>query len=108
MMVFGDLSIVLAASGTIFEMPTQGRALTSAALTVIKLMTIRLEKGAPVIDTATVTGAAVDVTTKDDLAISQIGAFMRRAPGQAHRPPAPAVAPPNLRPGSRRRPRGRP
>ncbi|HEX6900272.1 MAG TPA: hypothetical protein VF789_11185 [Thermoanaerobaculia bacterium] len=44
-MVFSDLSIVLAASETTLELPTQGRALTSAALTVVKLMTIRLEKG---------------------------------------------------------------
>lgn len=44
-MVFGDLSLVLAAPGTTFELPTQGRALTHAALAVIKLMTIRLEKG---------------------------------------------------------------
>jgi hypothetical protein len=44
-MVFGDLSLVLTAAGTTFELPTQGRALTHAALTVIKLMTIRLEKG---------------------------------------------------------------
>jgi len=44
-MVFGDLSQVLAAPGTTIELPTQGKALSAAALAAVKLLTIRLEKG---------------------------------------------------------------
>ncbi len=44
-MVFSDLSRILSAPGAIIELPSQGRALSSAALTTAKLMTIRLEKG---------------------------------------------------------------
>jgi hypothetical protein len=44
-MVFSDLSKILSAPGSIIELPTQGRAMSSAALTAAKLMTIRLEKG---------------------------------------------------------------
>jgi hypothetical protein len=40
------------------------------------LWTIRVEKGAPVIDTATGTGAAVGLTSKDEVAISKIGASL--------------------------------
>src|SRR6185503_19463106 len=44
-MVFSDLSRILSVPGSIIELPSQGRALSSAALTTAKLMTIRLEKG---------------------------------------------------------------
>jgi hypothetical protein len=44
-MIFGDLSRVLSASGSTVEVPTQGRALSPAALAAVKLLTIRLEKG---------------------------------------------------------------
>jgi hypothetical protein len=44
-MVFSDLSKILSASGSIIELPTQGRAMSPAALTAAKLLTIRLEKG---------------------------------------------------------------
>jgi hypothetical protein len=44
-MIFGDLSRVLAAAGSTVEVPTQGRALSPAALAAVKLLTIRLEKG---------------------------------------------------------------
>jgi hypothetical protein len=45
-MVFGDLSRLLAAPGSTVELPGGGRALSPAALAVAKLLTIRLEKGA--------------------------------------------------------------
>lgn len=44
-MVFSDLSTILSAPGSIIELPTQGRAMSSAALTAAKLLTVRLEKG---------------------------------------------------------------
>jgi len=44
-MVYGDLSRVLSATGSIIELPTRGLALSRAALAAIKLLTIRLEKG---------------------------------------------------------------
>lgn len=44
-MVFSDLSKILSAPGSIIELPTRGRAMSSAALTAAKLLTIRLEKG---------------------------------------------------------------
>jgi hypothetical protein len=44
-MVFSDLSKILSASGSIVELPTQGRALSPAALAATKLLTVRLEKG---------------------------------------------------------------
>jgi hypothetical protein len=44
-MVFSDLSRILAAPGSIIELPTQGRSLSSAALAATKLLTVRLEKG---------------------------------------------------------------
>lgn len=44
-MVFSDLSKILSAPGSIIELPTQGRAMSSAALTAAKLLTVRLEKG---------------------------------------------------------------
>lgn len=44
-MVFGDLSKILSAPGSTVELSTQGRALAPAALTAVKLLTIRLEKG---------------------------------------------------------------
>jgi hypothetical protein len=44
-MVFGDLSQVVAAPGSTVELPTEGRALSPAALAAVKLLTIRLEKG---------------------------------------------------------------
>ena len=45
-MVFGDLSRVLSAPGSMVELPTGGGlTLSSAALATTKLMTIRLEKG---------------------------------------------------------------
>jgi hypothetical protein len=44
-MVFADLSKILSTPGSIIELPSQGRALSPAALTTAKLMTIRLEKG---------------------------------------------------------------
>lgn len=44
-MVFSDLSKILSAPGSIIELPTQGRALSPAALTASKLLTVRLEKG---------------------------------------------------------------
>ncbi len=45
-MVFGDLSRLLAIPGAAVELPTGGRALSPAALAAAKLLTIRLEKGA--------------------------------------------------------------
>jgi hypothetical protein len=44
-MVFSDLSKILSASGSIIELPTQGKALSPAALAATKLLTVRLEKG---------------------------------------------------------------
>jgi hypothetical protein len=44
-MVFSDLSRILSAPGSIVELPTQGRALSPAALAATKLLTVRLEKG---------------------------------------------------------------
>lgn len=44
-MVYGDLSRVLSTPGSTIELPTQGLALSPAALTAVKLLTIRLEKG---------------------------------------------------------------
>ncbi len=44
-MVYGDLSKVLSAPGSTIELPTRGVALSPAALTAVKLLTIRLEKG---------------------------------------------------------------
>jgi hypothetical protein len=44
-MVFGDLSRLLSAPGTLVEVPSGGRALSPAALTAVKLLTVRLEKG---------------------------------------------------------------
>jgi hypothetical protein len=44
-MVFSDLSKILSVSGSIIELPTQGRALSPAALAATKLLTVRLEKG---------------------------------------------------------------
>jgi len=44
-MVFGDLSTLLATPTSVTDVPAGGRALSAAALTVAKLMTIRLEKG---------------------------------------------------------------
>jgi hypothetical protein len=44
-MVFSDLSRILSAPGSILELASGGRALSPAALTATKLLTIRLEKG---------------------------------------------------------------
>jgi hypothetical protein len=44
-MVFSDLSRILSAPGSIIELPTQGKALSPAALAATKLLTVRLEKG---------------------------------------------------------------
>ena len=44
-MVFSDLSTLLGMPDSVTEVPAGGRALSAAALTVAKLMTIRLEKG---------------------------------------------------------------
>lgn len=44
-MVFADLSRLLSSPGTVVELPGGGRALSSSALTVAKLLTVRLEKG---------------------------------------------------------------
>lgn len=44
-MIFSDLSRILSAPGSIIELPTQGRALSPAALAATKLLTVRLEKG---------------------------------------------------------------
>ena len=44
-MVFSDLSKILSSPGSIIELPTQGRALSPAALAATKLLTVRLEKG---------------------------------------------------------------
>jgi hypothetical protein len=44
-MVFSDLSKILSAPGSIIELPTQGKALSPAALAATKLLTVRLEKG---------------------------------------------------------------
>jgi hypothetical protein len=44
-MVFSDLSKILSAAGSMIELPTQGRALSPAALAATKLLTVRLEKG---------------------------------------------------------------
>jgi hypothetical protein len=44
-MVFSDLSRILSEPGSIVELPTQGKALSPAALTASKLLTVRLEKG---------------------------------------------------------------
>jgi hypothetical protein len=44
-MVFSDLSKILSAPGSIVELPTQGKALSPAALAASKLLTVRLEKG---------------------------------------------------------------
>jgi hypothetical protein len=44
-MIFGDLSTLLRSSEAVIEAPEGGLALSAAALTVAKLMTIRLEKG---------------------------------------------------------------
>lgn len=44
-MVFGDLSRLLAAPGSTVELATGGRALSAAALVTAKLLTIRVEKG---------------------------------------------------------------
>ena len=44
-MVFSDLSSLLSAPGATVELPTGGKALSPAALTASKLMTVRLEKG---------------------------------------------------------------
>lgn len=44
-MVFGDLSRLLAAPGSTVELATGGRALSASALVTAKLLTIRVEKG---------------------------------------------------------------
>jgi hypothetical protein len=44
-MVFSDLSRILSEPGSIVELPTQGKALSPAALAASKLLTVRLEKG---------------------------------------------------------------
>jgi len=44
-MVFGDLSVLLGFPGTVVEVPSGGRALSAAALTTSKLLTIRSQKG---------------------------------------------------------------
>ena len=44
-MVYGDLSKLLAVPGSTMELPSGGRALSPAALAMAKLLTIRLEKG---------------------------------------------------------------
>jgi hypothetical protein len=44
-MVFADLSRLLSVPGATVELPSGGRALSPAALTASKLMTVRLEKG---------------------------------------------------------------
>lgn len=44
-MVFSDLSRILSAAGAVVELPSGGRALSPAALTATKLLTVRLEKG---------------------------------------------------------------
>jgi hypothetical protein len=45
-MVYGDLSTVMAAPEATRDSPDQGRSLSPAALAVVKLLTVRLEKGA--------------------------------------------------------------
>jgi hypothetical protein len=44
-MVFADLSRLLSSADTVVEAPGGGRTLSSPALTVAKLLTVRLEKG---------------------------------------------------------------
>jgi hypothetical protein len=44
-MIFSDLSILLSAPGSTVALPTGGKALSPAALTASKLLTVRLEKG---------------------------------------------------------------
>ncbi|HEX4498247.1 MAG TPA: hypothetical protein VIE43_21400 [Thermoanaerobaculia bacterium] len=44
-MVFSDLSRILSAPRAVIELPTQGRALSPAALATTKLLAVRLEKG---------------------------------------------------------------
>lgn len=44
-MVFADLSTLLARPGAVVEVPGGGRALSAAALTAAKLLTVRVEKG---------------------------------------------------------------
>jgi hypothetical protein len=44
-MVYADLSRLLATSGSTVELPSGGRTLSAAALAMAKLLTIRLEKG---------------------------------------------------------------
>jgi hypothetical protein len=44
-MVYADLSRLLATPGSTVELPSGGRALSAAALAMAKLLTIRLEKG---------------------------------------------------------------